>query len=119
MYLFQLIKLQFCLSGLIIYIPLCIYFNNICKIFDNGITFIYIPLCIYFNFSVPFREYLLAKIYIPLCIYFNHSPTFILRIRFLFTFHYVSISTQCLRFRNLKERNIYIPLCIYFNTYHY
>ena len=101
---------------MLIFIPLCIYFNAICSISSPGRIAIYIPLCIYFNlfqFSIsnlfqkftfhyvsistwqPDQKTTLLFIYIPLCIYFNILNSFHVSTHFVFTFHYVSISTLC------------------------
>ena len=92
MYLFQQCYRCHPHAPLIIYIPLCIYFNTPLSQVIVLKTFIYIPLCIYFNLLrlfvkfyyhnlhstmylfQPFAFALLALyiiIYIPLCIYFN------------------------------------------------
>ena len=100
----------------LIYIPLCIYFNLFISFCRFNMNCIYIPLCIYFNiFLLPiicnirinlhstmylfqpnpalFNYYQVKKIYIPLCIYFNAIWTKSLQVPSQFTFHYVSIST--------------------------
>ena len=82
---------------LIIYIPLCIYFNALMNYARKHREDIYIPLCIYFNSGVFSASALLIYIYIPLCIYFNESMTDDSSSLSEFTFHYVSISTQIFR----------------------
>ena len=120
---------------------------------------IYIPLCIYFNFSKVSKFPMLLIIYIPLCIYFNkkwlqifcsqlhlHSTMYLFQLVNIpllpnspkpFTFHYVSISTRISKWHFIGRDNlhstmylfqpidnsppapamwIYIPLCIYFNV---
>ncbi len=81
------------MNVILIYIPLCIYFNGGWHIITPLKSMIYIPLCIYFNFFTSQFFQFLKLIYIPLCIYFNH----------------ILLSV------NLKREFIYIPLCIYFN----
>ncbi len=62
------------------------------------------------------NDEVLSYIYIPLCIYFNHYSTFsLLHHHCIFTFHYVSISTDAFEVPPFFKSNIYIPLCIYFN----
>ena len=78
-------------------------------------TFIYIPLCIYFNsFTRPGRL-ICITIYIPLCIYFNGDKDTYTEYKYIFTFHYVSISTDE-DGEEIDIVSIYIPLCIYFNV---
>ena len=100
------------------------------------VTCIYIPLCTYFNRRNCCINSASSRIYIPLRIYFNLIVCDFLHLDFLFTFHYVSISTTFTVFHfnllhNLhstmylfqpyqegsreKTKQIYIPLCIYFN----
>ena len=55
---------------------------------------IYIPLCIYFNNTGWFNADLAIRIYIPLCIYFNSENMKKITSKIKFTFHYVSISTS-------------------------
>ena len=98
---------------LVIYIPLCLYFNssNFAKMSGtSSFTFhyvsilislictkfnvnedIYIPLCLYFNHKrFNFKRY--SKfIYIPLCLYFNAQRILATPCPMTFTFHYVSI----------------------------
>ena len=97
-----------------IYIPLCIYFNDIRYYNIILRRIIYIPLCIYFNSHKSFPVFVIVLIYIPLCIYFNslHMTSYPLLLSF--TFHYVSISTHMTAVHCNLIR-IYIPLCIYFN----
>ena len=55
---------------------------------------IYIPLCIYFNWRSLGGSSRYIVIYIPLCIYFNKSQKRAWELATSFTFHYVSISTK-------------------------
>ena len=71
MYLFQLDDYEFEPFLLFIYIPLCIYFNDMLEVFKWIPELIYIPLCIYFNEGVGDSDKMISS----------------------FTFHYVSIST--------------------------
>ena len=100
------------------------------------VTCIYIPLCTYFNRRNCCINSASSRIYIPLRIYFNLIVCDFLHLDFLFTFHYVSISTitpmvalvrplhlhSTMYLFQLHSRSfilisfiIYIPLCIYFN----
>ena len=96
MYLFQRpsYQLRF-LRLLLIYIPLCIYFNYACLAFPHLAYSIYIPLCIYFNNIILSLLFISFRIYIPLCIYFNKIKIY----------------------KSAFWIYIYIPLCIYFNKY--
>ena len=98
-----------------IYIPLCIYFNLFpnkpnpfftqftfhyvsistftAHFISDIVTCIYIPLCTYFNRRNCCINSASSRIYIPLRIYFNLIVCDFLHLDFLFTFHYVSIST--------------------------
>ena len=100
-----------------IYIPLCIYFNLFpnkpnpfftqftfhyvsistftAHFISDIVTCIYIPLCTYFNRRNCCINSASSRIYIPLRIYFNLIVCDFLHLDFLFTFHYVSISTSC------------------------
>ena len=141
-----------------IYIPLCIYFNLFpnkpnpfftqftfhyvsistftAHFISDIVTCIYIPLCTYFNRRNCCINSASSRIYIPLRIYFNLIVCDFLHLDFLFTFHYVSISTitpmvalvrplhlhSTMYLFQLHSRSfilisfiIYIPLCIYFN----
>ena len=55
---------------------------------------IYIPLCIYFNQLGVNPDIFGILIYIPLCIYFNAARFSVVDVVPVFTFHYVSISTH-------------------------
>ena len=100
---------------------------------DVYLIVIYIPLCIYFNLEFFVSEFKTASIYIPLCIYFNimnntsgcswfinlHSTMYLFQPelqtnlktkKMVFTFHYVSIST-CLFRISLLSRLVF--------TFHY
>ena len=72
MYLFQLFSWIIRIRFIIIYIPLCIYFNFVCQLSHLHIFPIYIPLCIYFNLQRWHYDIQFTFIYIPLCIYFNN-----------------------------------------------
>ena len=115
MYLFQLAQQRAGIPYKSIYIPLCIYFNHLQQkstviplpnlhstmylfqlsviCYTLKLNIIYIPLCIYFNRKAPGWAKGKIKIYIPLCIYFNIFKFLHRKYWFLFTFHYVSIST--------------------------
>ena len=80
------------------------------------VIIIYIPLCIYFNFFILNTHIIHFIIYIPLCIYFNCLANNSAQRSYRFTFHYVSISTQNNPHYDIKYIFIYIPLCIYFNS---
>ena len=144
-----------------IYIPLCIYFNLFpnkpnpfftqftfhyvsistftAHFISDIVTCIYIPLCTYFNRRNCCINSASSRIYIPLRIYFNLIVCDFLHLGYLFTFHYVSISTitpmvalvrplhlhSTMYLFQLFVLNahiiyfiIYIPLCIYFNYIH-
>ena len=77
---------------------------------------IYIPLCFYFNLHLKRIAVEHIIIYIPLCFYFNSVCVAGLTPISPFTFHYVSISIHT---QTLAQRLtvIYIPLCFYFNKY--
>mgnify|MGYP006935597631 CR=1 FL=1 len=101
---------------ILIYIPLCIYFNTWRKMNERTgyqFTFHYVSISTYplSNLTVDHihlhstmylfqQEHVrtlgdgLCCIYIPLCIYFNETSTFLVTFLTLFTFHYVSISTK-------------------------
>ena len=82
---------------------------------QNTWILIYIPLCIYFNIIFNNIPRALVVIYIPLCIYFNFYSPVLITDRMVFTFHYVSISTSN-RINDFQfVGHIYIPLCTYFN----
>jgi len=120
-----------------IYIPLCPYFNHEARIKADSEKFIYIPLCPYFNKRIEGRKLPLLCIYIPLCPYFNLLNIKTSSCSFIFTFHYVPISTEAVIYRfiilvvftfhyvpistgmesqqALNAYIIYIPLCPYFN----
>ena len=88
------------MQAVLIYIPLCIYFNWFSpsenRLYVFSFTFhyvsistiltirilvvirIYIPLCIYFNMHKLIIYFLRSFIYIPLCIYFNLIRLYIL-----------------------------------------
>ena len=102
-------------TPILIYIPLCIYFNVQADYDIRQEGFIYIPLCIYFNIRVSIAFVIWLFIYIPLCIYFNKYIRFVDGKILLFTFHYVSISTNLIIRKDTNQISIYIPLCIYFN----
>ena len=75
---------------------------------------IYIPLCLYFNNHPDTKHYCESVIYIPLCLYFNWITQTAWSSWPPFTFHYVSI--LILIFSELViQIFIYIPLCLYFN----
>ena len=79
-----------------------------------AIIVIYIPLCLYFNEKEENLDQTGNAIYIPLCLYFNPDVGDNTYHRAEFTFHYVSIlinSVGWWGFFNL----IYIPLCLDFN----
>ena len=119
-----------------IYIPLCIYFNL--KLDDQHelVDYIYIPLCIYFNTSDISKPLYFANLHstmylfqlsrsLQLSLYLLnlHSTMYLFQRPFflqaavglfLFTFHYVSISTRFFCLFHCRTA-IYIPLCIYFN----
>ena len=137
MYLFQQILRLTDYHKSDIYIPLCIYFNDyytelwldvptftfhyvsISTDYEINVwrwSFIYIPLCIYFNNQLYCQLSITCNIYIPLCIYFNVAIADIKADSFLFTFHYVSISTGMVILIRIYA-SIYIPLCIYFNMH--
>ena len=103
-------------TPILIYIPLCIYFNVQADYDIRQEGFIYIPLCIYFNIRVSIAFVIWLFIYIPLCIYFNKYIRFVDGKILLFTFHYVSISTNLIIRKDTNQISIYIPLCIYFNN---
>ena len=108
MYLFQhSIHIELQITN-IIYIPLCIYFNNTFFILSGNNRIIYIPLCIYFNKFLDPHKRTKEFIYIPLCIYFNETADEYIRKSYRFTFHYVSISTQI--FRSLISIRIIVAL---------
>ncbi len=93
MYLFQRLLIRELPDRLMIYIPLCIYFNS----FRHWLRW--------------FRQYLHSTMYL-----FQPMPNqYSLPLRTTFTFHYVSISTSVQSFIH-RFSLIYIPLCIYFNT---
>ena len=71
MYLFQPVDLFVAYMCIIIYIPLCIYFNAEYGKTGTQCKYIYIPLCIYFNNAGHCGSGISNDIYIPLCIYFN------------------------------------------------
>ena len=93
-----------------IYIPLCIYFNLCNSLANVFLILIYIPLCIYFNSLSGRNRNSFICIYIPLCIYFNLFDDPHLCDVVLFTFHYVSIST------NLKCHSV---MFLQIFTFHY
>ena len=120
---------------MLIYIPLCIYFNFSSYDRNSNVVFIYIPLCIYFNiqlclFCLRFLNHLHSTMYLFQLLGFNrfgfryvhlHSTMYLFqpasgcRIvfrHFGFTFHYVSIST-CFPAYSASLFKIYIPLCIF------
>ena len=122
---------------MLIYIPLCIYFNFSSYDRNSNVVFIYIPLCIYFNIQLclvclRFLNHLHSTMYLFQLLGFNrfgfryvhlHSTMYLFqqvlpRLHRLsscsFTFHYVSISTRCSTDATFRLV-IYIPLCIYFN----
>ena len=94
MYLFQHSIGNFFKLSLSIYIPLCIYFNQHIRLIEQSRIRIYIPLCIYFN---SFR---LMQVLFPTS--HLHSTMYLFQLEWLslsgytlvFTFHYVSISTN-------------------------
>ena len=121
---------------LLIYIPLCIYFNVTVRVIEsvsNKFTFHYVSIST-FKLSIH-----------PIVNTYLHSTMYLfqLLLRFLtsllatrFTFHYVSISTLSIVLLIMQKHNlhstmylfqltnnissciiraIYIPLCIYFN----
>ena len=103
------------LTILIIYIPLCIYFNSFFKtcpyvlaiftfhyvsistivfiLLENHLVYLHSTMYLFQLFheiTITFSQ----KIYIPLCIYFNCDTSAICSHVNIFTFHYVSISTD-------------------------
>ena len=40
-------RVRFCIFG--VYIPLCLYFNNLLDKYYQAMEVLYIPLCLYFN----------------------------------------------------------------------
>ena len=73
MYLFQPVLSDRDRYLVLIYIPLCIYFNENNSLMTRNGSSIYIPLCIYFNRTKDFKIIINIEIYIPLCIYFNNA----------------------------------------------
>ena len=77
---------------------------------------IYIPLCIYFNVDdYEFEPFLLFHLHSTMYLFQPERVTRV-NVQPLFTFHYVSISTYSARAGPQAWSMIYIPLCIYFNT---
>ena len=114
MYLFQPNIVTKILYHSSIYIPLCIYFNLLHRIYVVINKLIYIPLCIYFNY-LSCRAYSWRScIYIPLCIYFN-----LLRLLIDYSHGYLHSTMYLFQLEVEKVPEvgdyIYIPLCIYFN----
>ena len=56
---------------IILYIPLCLYFNSVHTTYCNSMYILYIPLCLYFNNMVFNLHNCISLLYIPLCLYFN------------------------------------------------
>ena len=137
MYLFQLYIIKNLNIQVIIYIPLCIYFNQFTKserVQLEEFTFhyvsistvyviaagycsgcIYIPLCIYFNFAKAshssFLPYLHSTMYLFQLLWMPDTP--LLRY-YLHSTMYLFQPKVPWRCRNSMK--IYIPLCIYFNA---
>ena len=87
MYLFQPLSSETFSRRNVIYIPLCIYFNQRIRQWSVYKLSIYIPLCIYFNNRYRNIKQIKEHIYIPLCIYFNpvlYSPALIQQLHLLF-----------------------------------
>ena len=74
MYLFQLYRLQNSLSLVTDLHSTMYLFQHTIIIFYTNRIVIYIPLCIYFNQCLSEHIRQLSEIYIPLCIYFNLIP---------------------------------------------
>ena len=55
------------------------------------------------------------RLYIPLCLYFNRLDLIQILVSSNFTFHYVSILIECVRYVDTDTKFLYIPLCLYFN----
>ena len=85
---------------------------------DYRFRIIYIPLCLYFNEDEPYPDDFFTFIYIPLCLYFNSSTDWRKHGRNAFTFHYVSILMKNMGVLSSELSSIYIPLCLYFNEIH-
>ena len=75
----------------VLYIPLCLYFNEMKRVLKYPGSKLYIPLCLYFNPYSKFRMMIHLLLYIPLCLYFNLSLPVKQGKIINFTFHYVSI----------------------------
>ena len=103
-------------QGIYIYIPLCLYFNVLVRTSVLYGIFIYIPLCLYFNVQGKIIFCRCKRIYIPLCLYFNWRAVRCPNVTYSFTFHYVSILI-CSDIGWLSVNLIYIPLCLYFNIF--
>ena len=74
---------------------------------------IYIPLCIYFNRQPELVLLLLILIYIPLCIYFNRKHGGTAKAHRIFTFHYVSISTHMAKNLLLLLHNLHSTMYLF------
>ena len=118
-----------------IYIPLCIYFNLFpnkpnpfftqftfhyvsistftAHFISDIVTCIYIPLCTYFNRRNCCINSASSRIYIPLRIYFNLIVCDFLHLDFLFTFHYVSISTLSGRQPRKNQANLHSTMYLF------
>ncbi len=119
-----------------IYIPLCFYYIHSCNLINFRINPIYIPLCFYYIDLCTYILNYTFTIYIPLCFYYIisiaiiwlmslpdlHSTMFLLHrklnihitaLNLLFTFHYVSITSQkskTVRVRGLQFTFHYVSI---------
>ena len=78
-------------------------------------TVIYIPICLYFNEKTAQTSKTNYLVYIPICLYFNESlinySTFVKT----FTVQYVSILIYSFSLKLIFCFCVYIPICLYFN----